>query len=189
MQGKRKRTVSLLLLRKQPNKVSASKFRDPCNANGLGGILSLWNCQCFVGWRQHLSLTSESQPGSKAQGMLLVPRLPQVASTECSQGTSVLTSALPPRGGSASPLCTPQRRTPYLFCLASKNVKMQKFRVTLSEKCNFNDSSHAVYTYKWYKHGCWCTRKQRWIWKEILPPITCPFIGHTTRWAKNSGLP
>lgn len=84
------------------------------------------------------------------------------------------------------PCALPKGGLPTCFVL---QVKMQKFRVTLSEKCNFNDSSHAVYTYKWHKHGCWCTRKRRWSWKEILPPITCPFVGHTTRWAKNSGLP
>lgn len=114
--GRGKGTVSLLLLKKQPNKVSASKFRNPYDANGIGGILSLWSCLCFVGWRQHLSHTSEPQPGSKTRGgACWSPWLFQVASTELHRRSQrhICPHLCSPSAGEDQTLllCTLQRQT------------------------------------------------------------------------------
>lgn len=69
---------------------------------------------------------------------------------------SILISALPlQRRSRLSPLCAFQRHFPN-YNLTNKNAML----LCLSKKCNYNDSSHTTYTYKWQQQWFLLHNKQ-----------------------------
>lgn len=153
MQGKRKRTVSLLLLKKWPNKVSASKPRNPYDANGIRRNSQPLKLPVFC-WLKaalvsHLWVSARQQSSGgflvSLSGSGGIPRMAQTV-TETDLSSPLL--SLHHGASHCSPMHSSKADFPTCIVL---HVKMQIIIVALSEKCNYNDGSPANYTYKWHK--------------------------------------